>query len=237
MHNYCEEEELDNIQEVDETDSPQVMERMDSELSKANCGFVPMEKDQQVMDEDKSKKRKREEDSPAIKEIKEKINYILSRYPELQPRTSHGLMQKLEAMDLQELCNVHMNLLHDLSNTRGTACAETVIFVLTWPINKTIRGYMSKCLNDDDLKKDIEMEMVDIMGAANSKVNILFRLFNNAVKMIMNFDDHQFSSKSAKTVASGRPIFRNVNSDEEVEESEIESGGRGNGRIDMFNNQ
>jgi hypothetical protein len=115
---------------------------------------------------------------PEIKKLKQDINLLICRYPGLQPRTSHALMEKLSNLTEEELKNVYLNCVNDVAELRGTPTAETAL-LLTLPVNSMIPGYTDYCMKDVELKRDIESELIQLFGWLGTKINILFRLFNN----------------------------------------------------------
>ncbi len=125
------------------------------------------------------KPREEPVETEAVKKLKQDINLLICRYPALQPRTSHALMEKLAALSEQELQNVYLNAINDVSELRGTPSAETVLLTTT-PIDWKIPGYTDYCMKDVELKRDIESEIVLLFGWLGNKVNIFFRLVNNA---------------------------------------------------------
>jgi hypothetical protein len=167
-NHYSEQEEALQEQEEDEPEDEE----------EENCGFRPL------IDEN-IKKRKREEEeeeaeSPEMKELREKINILLCRYPKLVPRSSHAMMNKLKGLELSELQNIYTNCINDLSSIRGTPSAESIILLSTYYIDvNLIKGYTRLCLRDAELRREIETEVITLIGHVSNKVSILFRFFNN----------------------------------------------------------
>lgn len=143
----------------------------------ANFGFHGME---QPVEKERQQKRQREE-TEEEKGLKAKINLLLCRYPALVPRTSSAIMKKLDELSASELKNVYTNALNDIAEVRGTPSAETIILALTYHADSSyLVGYTDTCLKDVELKRDIETEVIELIGFLNNKVNILFRFINNA---------------------------------------------------------
>lgn len=171
---YSQEEEAS--QEEEEGQIPQ---------SANNFGFQPMEPSPEetntMRGENLSRKRPLPEETAKMKELKAEINKLLCRYPGLVPRTSSAIMQRLAEMTEEELENIHINMLNDITEVRGTPSAEAVICALTyWADAHHIPGYTNVCLADIELKRDIESEVIKLIGFLNTKLNILFRFLNNA---------------------------------------------------------
>jgi hypothetical protein len=139
-------------------------------------GFHPMEDPV----EDKTKKRAREE-SEESKALKKEILKLVARYPKLELRTSKIIMEKLNEMTEDELRIVRDNCINDLSELRGTPVSAFVLFCITQPVDyQFLPGYTEQCMSDIELKRDVETEMISIFGDLSTRVNIFFRLLNNA---------------------------------------------------------
>jgi hypothetical protein len=154
-----------------------------SHQSANSFGFRPMEPSPEEIASmrGESLKRQKPEETAKMKELKAEINKLLCRYPGLVPRTSSAIMQRLSEMSEEELENIHINMLNDITEVRGTPSAEAVIMALTyWADAHHIPGYTSVCLSDIELKRDIESEIIKLIGFLNTKLNILFRFLNNA---------------------------------------------------------
>lgn len=129
--------------------------------------------------EDETKKRKREE-SEESKALKKEIIKLVARYPSLEIRTSRVVMEKLNNMDEDELRIVRDNCISDLTELRGTPVSSFVLFCITQPVDWKLPGYTDQCMSDLELKRDIESEIIALMGDLSNRVNIFFRLINNA---------------------------------------------------------
>lgn len=157
-------------------------------------GFEPMEC---PTEEAESKKRKREE-SEESKQLKKEILRYVSRYPQLQLRTSRQIMERLNEMDEDELKIVRDHCITDLSDIRGSPVASSVIFAVTKPIDVTfLEGYTEQCLSDIELKRDVETEIISILGDLSNRINIFFRLLNNAyITWKKNRGEYVFDAKT-----------------------------------------
>lgn len=138
-------------------------------------GFEPMAE----VVEEKDKKRAREESEEA-KALKKEIIKLVARYPKLELRTSKVIMEKLNLMDEDELRIVKDNCISDLAEMRGTPVSSFVLFLITTPVDWKLPGYTEECLNDLELKRDVETEMITLFGDLSNRINIFFRLLNNA---------------------------------------------------------
>lgn len=128
-----------------------------------------------------SKKRERPADSKEMKKLKSEICKLLSRYPTLVPRSSNLILEKLSEMSEEELHNVYQNCVNDLVEIRGTPVAKFSIFILTKVIDdRFLPGFTDECMKDPELKRDIESEIINILGELSNRVNIFFRFINNA---------------------------------------------------------
>lgn len=183
--------------EQNEIESDQQVEIEDKEPDQDDqFGFTPMDDPKEK--EEQNKKRKREEDSEAIDFIKRKINRLLCRYPTLKPRSSAAFMEKLAELDLEHLYNIYENMINDLSAIRGFPTADTAIITATYYPSLYVRGYMDRCLKDEELRRDIDTEISNLIGHGHNWLIILFRFFNNLVKCVM--PDHLALKPSSTTL-------------------------------------
>lgn len=144
-----------------------------------NYGFIPAEI------EEKEKKEKEVEETPEVLELREKICQLLSRYPELVPRSSVVAEEALKKYELSGLKNIYNNCLNDLQSIRGTPSSEFIIFIMAGFIDSNwLPGYLDMCQDDEELKRDVESELYHILYYFGTKINILFRFLNNAYKII-----------------------------------------------------
>lgn len=121
--------------------------------------------------------------------LRAEINKMLSRYPQLELRTSAETMQRLEQYDEKELENILQNCRNDLQNIRGTPSADFALFVTTGPVDHyLLPGFTERCVNDADLKEDVEHEMTMLFGSHSNRINILYRLLNNAYACLFHPD-------------------------------------------------
>lgn len=139
------------------------------------CGFEAM--DEPV--ESEKKKRAREE-SEESKALKKEILKLVARYPKLELRTSKEIMNKLNEMGEDELRIIRDNCVNDLAELRGTPVASFVVFLMTQPVEWKLPGYTDQCMSDIELKRDVETEIILVLGDLSNRINIFFRLLNNA---------------------------------------------------------
>lgn len=211
----------DDIQEI-----PEVEER---QRLNSNYGFSPLgdsedSEDMNLDEGEKSKKRKREEESTSAEAAywKHKIARLIARYPGLTPRTSKELVEALNKYGLEELKNIHDNCISDVVKFRGTPSAELILTMTTHHTNKRVPGFQARCMNDIELKRDIEEEVISALGFLDNKINILFRFFNNLYRSL--YPHHfGFSWDASNDPLSGDPNIAPRGSniiDEEDEEGE-----------------
>lgn len=145
-----------------------------------NFGFIPAEIEEK-------EKEKKVEETPEVLELREKICQLLSRYPELVPRSSVVAEEALKRYELSGLKNIYNNCLNDLQYIRGTPSSEFIIFIMAGFVDSNwLPGYLDMCQDDEELKRDVESELYHILYYFGTKVNILFRFLNNAYKIIYN---------------------------------------------------
>lgn len=118
-------------------------------------------------------------DTPACKALREIINAMLSRYPEVELRSTELAMKQLEQYDEKELQNILNNIHHDLDKVNGTPSARLAVGVGTMPIDHYVPGYTERCMNDARLCSDIGHEIQLLFGAHSNRMNILYRLMNH----------------------------------------------------------
>jgi len=128
-----------------------------------NYGFRAME------DPEERERREREEaETPAMKKMKSEILDLLTRYPELVPRSSNEIEEKLNGYTEKQLHNVYRNCLADLRQIRGMPAADASIWLGTMPVDKYVcPNYTRVCLQDDTLREDVEAEIVTRLGQVN----------------------------------------------------------------------
>lgn len=191
-------------------------------------GFKPLEKEEgEESDEDsrgnaKPKKVITLSEFYAMQDLKGRINTLLGRYPGLQPRESQELFERLNRMTLEQLQNVYTNCVNDCYAFRGTPTAECVLALTTKPIDsRWAPTFTRRCLLDAELRKDIEMEVIHILGMFSNRGNIIVRLLNNLYKAIfgdegldvpdptlMPREEYPFEEEDEEEEAFVRPLKR-----------------------------
>lgn len=151
-----------------------------------NYGFKRMKSPPRQMGEEEDGEENEEEvegeekETEEMKELKAKIQQLICRYPTLTPRTSSEVMDKLDEMNERELRNVYTNCVNDVADLRGTPAACFVIFALSYLPNKYLLPFYTEvCLEDTELKHDVEAEIIHLLGALSTRINIVFRMLNN----------------------------------------------------------
>lgn len=138
----------------------------------ANYGFQPAEPE-------KPPEQPKLTDTPACKALREVINAMLSRYPEIELRSTEMAMKQLEQYDEKELTNILNNIHHDLDKVNGTPSARLAVGIGTMPLDHYVPGYTERCMNDTRLCSDIGHEMQLLFGTHSNRANILYRLMNH----------------------------------------------------------
>jgi hypothetical protein len=157
-----------------------------------------------------------DEDEPEKEKVRNKIGRLIARYPGVKVRSSLQIMERLFDCSLSELKNIHTNIITDLASIRGTPTAELCITMITYHIDREFaKGYTNRCLNDVELKRDIEEEMINVIGELGTKIVIVFRLLNNLYRTIFKRDDDQLYYNQVNR----DPLFsRQVEEEEDSEE-------------------
>ena len=90
-------------------------------------------------------------------------------------------MATLDQYDEAELKNIMQNCINDLQRIRGVPAAEFILHLICGFIDwRLLPGYLDRCMNDVELKRDVESETMTWIGVMNTRLNIAFRLLNNA---------------------------------------------------------
>jgi hypothetical protein len=182
--------------------------------------------------QEKYKKRKFQsvEEYKAAEYWKEQINLIMGRYPGLEPRTSHTLLARLDQFDLRDLRTIYQNLINDVYQFRGTPSANVLLAVLTRPVDNHYKGFTARCLQDYELKKDIETELMRVFGFLSTRFCIIIRLLNNLYDTIfdINFNaiDPTLSPPELTRGSSNLVNNENLQQQEKNKETYIEPIGR-----------
>lgn len=150
----------------------------ESEQDGETFGFQAME--EPSVDEEKRGTKRPREDTEEMKQLKREILRYVGRYPTLELRSSKQITDRLDQMTVEELRIVRDNCVTDLSDIRGAPVASFAVFCMSKPFDAFLPGYSDQCLQDTELKRDVESEIIAVLGEMGNKVNIFFRLLNNA---------------------------------------------------------
>jgi hypothetical protein len=187
-----------------------------------NYGFRPLESSAPAMN--------KVTDTPTCIALRDQINKLLCRYPELAIRSSVATMEELKKYDEEELRNILQNANNDLLDIRGMPAADMVLHMLTSIVERWIPGYMERCLNDYELKRDTESEMAMLLGPTGTRTNMLYRFINNGYECLFQPDKpfNQQRERKEFNDSRKRSYFRDIRPSEgesnesENEESQIE---------------
>lgn len=140
-----------------------------------NFGFRAMTEPQ------KERREERALDTPTCLALRQQINRLLCRYPQLRLRSSETTMRQLAQYDEKELENVLTNANNDLAAIRGVPMAEFIIHTVGGLIDAfVLPGFLARCQADDELKNDVEAEATLLSGGFGNRTNIVFRAANHA---------------------------------------------------------
>lgn len=184
-------------------------EMQEEDREDPNCGFRAFDADE----EEERRKVKEIDNSPEAMELRDKIIQLVSRYPELKPRSSFATMIALERYSAIQLKNIYNNALNDLQSVRGTPSSEVVINFIGMGVEKMthLRNYREMCVADKELNRDVEAELHHILFWAGTKAQIMFRFMNNAFKCyygldatsnIVNNEEHESERARQRGIAS-----------------------------------
>ncbi len=136
-------------------------------------GFRPMEGDAEASSPEVPKVL-----SERAKRLKLQINQIILQYPQLQIRCSSELLKKLDQYSEEDLYNIHMNAINDVTTIRGTPSAECFL-IPTKLVDPYLPTYSEVCKKDEPLKRDIELLWMEYVGYLGTIGNIAFSLIRN----------------------------------------------------------
>lgn len=183
----------------------------------------------EAMDEpiESEKKKRAREESEQSKALKKEILKLVARYPKLELRTSKEIMNKLNEMGEDELVIIRDNCINDLAEMRGTPVASFVVFLMTQPVDWKLPGYTDQCLSDIELKRDVETEIIMLLGDLSNRINIFFRLLNNAyITWKKSRGDHSYDYSDAPR-AQQEPNAENARAGDKEEESDSKAARAG----------
>lgn len=124
------------------------------------------------------------EEEEELKILKSKIGRLLARNPKLVLRTTHKLVEKLEGISKEELENILYNANQDSAEINGTPVAVAILrsFARICNVIGIVRDngeFEEELIGDEPLKADVEMELAEYIGLLGTKLNIMFRVFND----------------------------------------------------------
>jgi len=160
-------------EEVLVSQEEQTPELVQSQAGKETFGFKPL----QAAPEERREETKKE--SPACKALRDNINRLICRYPQLRLRSSEATLRTLSQYDEAELNNILQNAQNDLRAIRGSPMADTLINLTAGFISRWVPDFLPRCQNDSELKSDVESEATLLFGACSNRTNIVFRMANN----------------------------------------------------------
>lgn len=137
-----------------------------------NYGFQPLEA---AADQPEEALKPQNEKT---KKLKQQINRIVLQYPQLQIRCSSELIKKLDQYSEEDLQNIFMNAINDVTTLRGTPSAECFLLP-TKMVDSFVPGYSEVCKKDEPLKRDIELLWLEWVGYLGTIGNIGFSLLRN----------------------------------------------------------
>ena len=199
-------EHRDDEQELNEGQEDQGeidLEDSRGEHEDDNCGFVPLEEEKK--DGGNKNKRKRDpNEDPRLEPLKQRILRLVAKYPRVRPRTSLATLRQLDEFDHDELQNVYNNCIIDINKYRGTPTADFVIALATYHMDKVVKGYTTRCLQDKELKQDVEEEVIITFGLLGNRATIICRLMNNLYKAVFgDYDELVFNPQSGNPLYNG----------------------------------
>jgi len=194
---------------------------LEEEGEEGQFGFRPFE-------EDVEQEKKKERDmSPAAVKLRLQINKLQCRYAGLRLRSSFETMQALLNYDAEQLQGIYDNCINDLQDIRGTPSSEMVTNVFCSGVEKytRLKGYREMCLEDKELQRDIEAEMMDLLYWGGNRIQMVFRLCNNAYKCYYELEaapnKRDEESESVKAVQRG---IKDIFDEQDEREKERKNG-------------
>ena len=152
-----------------------------------NFGFEPLEGE---TDGNGEKRPSENTDTPEQRVERERlklnIGNIISRYPSIKPRSNRDLLDSLNNLSIDDLRNVHRNAVTDVQSLRGTPGSELFISAVTFfPDSNYLPGLMDKCLNNDELLRDVDALILEYSGFYSNFQNIIFHMLNHVGEIVL----------------------------------------------------
>lgn len=207
--------------EVQEEENVQDQQSVENTTGEEQFGFRPLP--------EKAAEAEKPRVTPEMHILKEKINLLISRYPELTLRSSAATMASLDTYDEPELKNILNNCINDLQRIRGVPAAEFILHLICGMIDwKLLPGYLDRCMNDVELKRDVESETMSWIGVMNTRLNIAFRMLNNAYLQLYQPDYPYYDGEEEPELEQSR-YMRNVPVQDDQQEERANKRARTSG--------
>lgn len=128
-----------------------------------------------------------DEDYKQRMETMQHISNLLSRFPQVKPRSSFDQLESLEQLQLIELLNVYRNMISDIQLLRGTPASEFFIKGTTYFMDRyLLPGIQDRCLSNDELVKDVDALVLQTMGGCGLISDICFHVLNIFSDMLLD---------------------------------------------------
>ncbi len=115
-------------------------------------------------------------ETPEMLEIKKQITAIVSRYPNIQLRSTFKLLEKLNNLSQEELNNMLTNAQNDIAQLNGTPGADFILSFIGSLGDQYVPGFMEECMNDVILQRDIENQIFNYVGIMGPTATIPLRV-------------------------------------------------------------
>lgn len=113
-----------------------------------------------------------------------KIILLMRRNPDLKPRTFKDLEINLKDYTKTELDEIYENLIYDIQAGGGTPVGEFTIFCITYPFTNSVPLFKKYCMEDDLLKRDLELEISQTFATITPRIMILFKFVNHFMRAL-----------------------------------------------------
>ena len=108
--------------------------------------------------------------------LKKQISDIVSRYPNIQLRSTFKLLEKLNHLTEEELINMLRNAQNDIAALNGTPGADFILSFIGALGDNYIPGFLEECMNDTVLQQDIENQIFNMVGVLGPTATIPLRM-------------------------------------------------------------
>lgn len=113
-----------------------------------------------------------------------KIILLMRRNPDLKPRTFKDLEINLKDYTRTELDEIYENLIYDIQAGGGTPVGEFTIFCITYPFSNSVPLFKKYCMEDDLLKRDLELEISQTFATITPRIMIIFKFVNHFMRAL-----------------------------------------------------